>query len=122
MNVIGNPSQPVSTRRQLDTHALWCFYNSVLSKVEPKDFKTAISDDCWFNAMQDEIHEIYRLELWELVPPPDCAMIIALKRICKVKLDERDVVLKKRQGLLLRDIVKRKAFILRNLSHQCCKS
>ncbi|GJS74497.1 retrovirus-related pol polyprotein from transposon TNT 1-94 [Tanacetum coccineum] len=28
-NIIGNPSQPVSTRKQLATDALWCFYNSV---------------------------------------------------------------------------------------------
>ncbi|GJT41786.1 retrovirus-related pol polyprotein from transposon TNT 1-94 [Tanacetum coccineum] len=39
-NVIGNPSRPVSTRKQLATDALWCFYHYVLSKVEPKNFKT----------------------------------------------------------------------------------
>ena len=27
-NIIGNPSRPVSTRRQLATDALWCFFNS----------------------------------------------------------------------------------------------
>ncbi|GKA30575.1 retrovirus-related pol polyprotein from transposon TNT 1-94 [Tanacetum coccineum] len=41
-----------------------------------------------FQAMQDEIHEFDRLDVWELVPPPDCAMTIALKWIYKVKLDE----------------------------------
>nr|GEU89538.1 hypothetical protein [Tanacetum cinerariifolium] len=45
-NVIGNPSRPVSTRKQLATDALWCLYNSVLSKVEPKNFKSAITEDC----------------------------------------------------------------------------
>ncbi|GKG25341.1 hypothetical protein Tco_0395969, partial [Tanacetum coccineum] len=40
-NVIGNPSRPVSTRKQLATDALWCLYNSVLSKVEQKNFKSA---------------------------------------------------------------------------------
>nr|GEY20694.1 Gag-Pol polyprotein [Tanacetum cinerariifolium] len=56
-NVIGNLSRPVSTRKQLATNALWCSYSSVLSKVEPKNFKSAITEDCWFQAMQDEIHE-----------------------------------------------------------------
>ncbi|GJX01495.1 retrovirus-related pol polyprotein from transposon TNT 1-94, partial [Tanacetum coccineum] len=78
-NIIGNPSRPVSTRKQLATDALWCFYNSVLSKVEPKNFQSAATEDCWFQAMQDEIHEFDRLDIWELVPPPDSAMIIALK-------------------------------------------
>ncbi|GJU75660.1 retrovirus-related pol polyprotein from transposon TNT 1-94 [Tanacetum coccineum] len=89
-----NPSRPVSTRKQLATDALWCFYNSVLSKVEPKNFKSVVAEDCWFQAMQDEIHEFDRLDVWELVPPPDCAMIIALKWIYKVKLDEYGDVLK----------------------------
>nr|GEY45486.1 hypothetical protein [Tanacetum cinerariifolium] len=61
-NVIGNPSRPVSTRKQLATDALWCLYSSVLSKVEPKNFKSAITEDCWFQAMQDEIHEFDRLQ------------------------------------------------------------
>ncbi|GJU89244.1 retrovirus-related pol polyprotein from transposon TNT 1-94 [Tanacetum coccineum] len=42
----------------------------------------------------DEIHEFDRLDVWELVPPPDCAKIIALKWIYKVKLDEYGDVLK----------------------------
>ncbi|GJW31075.1 hypothetical protein Tco_0047950 [Tanacetum coccineum] len=63
-NIIGNPSRPVSTRKQLATDALWCLYNSVLSKVEPKNFKSAITKDCWFQAMQDEIHEFDRLQVW----------------------------------------------------------
>ncbi|GJR45781.1 retrovirus-related pol polyprotein from transposon TNT 1-94 [Tanacetum coccineum] len=62
-NVIGNPSRPVSTRKQLATDALWCLYNSVLSKVEPKNFKSAVTEDCWFQAIQDEIHEFDRLQV-----------------------------------------------------------
>ncbi|GKE82746.1 hypothetical protein Tco_1552746 [Tanacetum coccineum] len=61
-NIIRNHSRPISTRKQLATDALWCFYNSVLSKVEPKNFKSAITEDCWFQAMQDEIQEFDRLD------------------------------------------------------------
>ncbi|GJX82480.1 retrovirus-related pol polyprotein from transposon TNT 1-94 [Tanacetum coccineum] len=99
-NIIGNPSRPVSTRKQLATDALWCLYNSVLSKVEPKNFKSAITKDCWFQAMQDEIHEFDRLQVWELVPQPDYVMIIALKWIYKVKLDEYGDVLKNKARLV----------------------
>nr|GFA15411.1 integrase, catalytic region, zinc finger, CCHC-type, peptidase aspartic, catalytic [Tanacetum cinerariifolium] len=66
-NVISNPSRPVSTRKQLATDALWCLYSFVLSKIEPKNFKSAIIKDCCFQAMQDEIHEFDRLQVWELV-------------------------------------------------------
>nr|GEU83681.1 retrovirus-related Pol polyprotein from transposon TNT 1-94 [Tanacetum cinerariifolium] len=84
-NVIGNPSRPVYTRKQLTTDAFWCLYNSVLFKVEPKNFKSIITKDCWFQAMQDKIHEFDRLQVWELVPQPDCVMIIALKDIEKTR-------------------------------------
>ncbi|GKC03590.1 retrovirus-related pol polyprotein from transposon TNT 1-94 [Tanacetum coccineum] len=77
-NVIGNPSDPVSTRKQLATDALWCFYNSILSKVVPKNFKTAMVEAYRFEAMQEEIHEFDQLQVWELVPKPDCVIIIAL--------------------------------------------
>ncbi|GJY04157.1 retrovirus-related pol polyprotein from transposon TNT 1-94 [Tanacetum coccineum] len=82
------------------TDVLWCLYNSVLSKVKPKNFKSAITEDCWFQAMQDEIHEFDRLQVWELVPQPDCVMIIALKWIYKVKLDEYGDVLKNKARLV----------------------
>nr|GEV74694.1 retrovirus-related Pol polyprotein from transposon TNT 1-94 [Tanacetum cinerariifolium] len=85
---------------KLATVALWCFYNYVLSKVKPKNFKSAITEDCWFEAMQEEIHEFDRLQVWKLVPPPDCAMIIALKWIYKVKLDEYGDVLKNKERLV----------------------
>ncbi|GKE90902.1 integrase, catalytic region, zinc finger, CCHC-type containing protein, partial [Tanacetum coccineum] len=55
-NIIGNTSRPISTRKQLATNALWCLYNSVLSKVEPKNFKSVVTEYCWFQSMQDEIH------------------------------------------------------------------
>nr|GEX97771.1 retrovirus-related Pol polyprotein from transposon TNT 1-94 [Tanacetum cinerariifolium] len=76
------------------------FAPSVLSKVKSKNFKTTITEDCWFLAMQDEIHKFDRLQVWELVPQPDCVMIIALKWIYKVKLDEYGDVLKNKAWLV----------------------
>nr|GEU74473.1 hypothetical protein [Tanacetum cinerariifolium] len=46
------------------------------------------------------IHEFDRLQVWELVPQPDCVMIIVLKWIYKVKLDEYDDVLKNKAQLV----------------------
>ncbi|GJZ27129.1 retrovirus-related pol polyprotein from transposon TNT 1-94 [Tanacetum coccineum] len=99
-NIVGNPSRPVSTRKQLASDALWCCYHTVLSKVEPKNFKMAVNEDSWFEAMQDEIHEFDRLKVWELVPRPDYVMVIGLKWIYKVKLDEYGDVLKNKAQLV----------------------
>ncbi|GJS91288.1 putative ribonuclease H-like domain-containing protein [Tanacetum coccineum] len=99
-NIVGNPSRHVSTRKQLASDALWCCFHTELSKVEPKNFKMAMIEDCWFQAMQDEIHEFDRLEVWELVPRPIYVMVIALKWIYKVKLDEYGDVLKNKARLV----------------------
>nr|GEW88815.1 retrovirus-related Pol polyprotein from transposon TNT 1-94 [Tanacetum cinerariifolium] len=64
-NVVRNPSHLVSTIKQLAFDALWCCYHTVLSKVKPKNFKTTITKDYWFESMQDEIHKFDRLELDE---------------------------------------------------------
>ncbi|GKG11896.1 retrovirus-related pol polyprotein from transposon TNT 1-94, partial [Tanacetum coccineum] len=101
-NIVGNPSHPVSTQKQLASDALWCCFHTELSKVEPKNFKMAVIEDCWFQAMQDEIHEFDRLEVWELVPHPIYVMVIALKWIYKVKLDEYGNVLKNKARLVVK--------------------
>ncbi|GJV25619.1 retrovirus-related pol polyprotein from transposon TNT 1-94 [Tanacetum coccineum] len=100
VNMFAPDSNSEASSSMLATDALWCFYNSVLSKVEPKNFNSAVIEDCWFQAMQDEIHEFDRLDVWELVPPPNCAMIIALKWIYKIKLDEYGDVLKNKAHLV----------------------
>ncbi|GKD16784.1 retrovirus-related pol polyprotein from transposon TNT 1-94 [Tanacetum coccineum] len=60
-NVIGNPSRPVSTKKQLATDALWCLYNFVLSKVEPKNFKSAITEDFKLDEYGDVLKNKARL-------------------------------------------------------------
>ncbi|GKC81394.1 retrovirus-related pol polyprotein from transposon TNT 1-94, partial [Tanacetum coccineum] len=75
-------------RLQLHEQALFCYYDAFLTSVEPKNYKEALTQACWIEAMQEELHEFERLEVWELVPPPDKAFVISLKWIYKVKLDE----------------------------------
>nr|GEW94985.1 hypothetical protein [Tanacetum cinerariifolium] len=67
--------------------------------VKPKNVKTVMNEACWFKAMQEEIHEFNRLQVWKLVLKPDCVMIITLKWIYKVKLDEYGDVFKNRARL-----------------------
>ncbi|GJU03242.1 retrovirus-related pol polyprotein from transposon TNT 1-94 [Tanacetum coccineum] len=87
-NIIGELERPVSTRLQLHEQALFCYYDAFLTSVEPKNYKDALTQACWIEAMQEELHEFDRLEVWELVPRPDKVMIITLKWIYKLKLDE----------------------------------
>ncbi|GJZ52646.1 putative ribonuclease H-like domain-containing protein [Tanacetum coccineum] len=101
-NVIGNPSRPVSIRHQLQTEAMFFYFDAFLTFVEPKNYKEALKESCWIEAMQKELNEFERLEVWELVPRPDRIMIITLKWIFKVKLDELGGVLKNKARLVAR--------------------
>ncbi|GJW39937.1 retrovirus-related pol polyprotein from transposon TNT 1-94 [Tanacetum coccineum] len=99
-NVIGDPSRSVSTRKQLQTDAMWCYFDAFLTSVEPKNFKQAMTEPSWIDAMQEEIHEFERLQVWELVPCLDKVMLIKLKWIYKVKTDEFGRVLKNKARLV----------------------
>nr|GEV35757.1 hypothetical protein [Tanacetum cinerariifolium] len=61
-NVIGDPSCSVSTRKQLQTDAMWCFFDAFLTSVEPNNFKQVMIKPSWIDAMQEEIYEFERLQ------------------------------------------------------------
>nr|GFB94268.1 hypothetical protein [Tanacetum cinerariifolium] len=100
--IIGPLSRPVSTRLQLHEQALFCYYDAFLTSVEPKTYKEALTQACWIEAKQEELHKFERLEVWELVPRPDKVMVITLKWIYKVKLDELGGILKNKARLVAR--------------------
>ncbi|GKD99447.1 hypothetical protein Tco_1387431 [Tanacetum coccineum] len=43
-NVIGDPSRSVFTRKQLQTDAMWCYFDAFLISVKPKNFKQAMTE------------------------------------------------------------------------------
>ncbi|GJZ13180.1 retrovirus-related pol polyprotein from transposon TNT 1-94 [Tanacetum coccineum] len=101
-NIISELKRPVSTRLQLHEQALFCYYDAFLSSVEPKTYKDTLTQSCWIEAMQGELDEFECLEVWELIPRPDKVMVITLKWIYKVKLDELGVILKNNARLVAR--------------------
>ncbi|GJS58179.1 retrovirus-related pol polyprotein from transposon TNT 1-94 [Tanacetum coccineum] len=102
-NIIGELDRPVSTRLQLHEQALFCYYDAFLDAVEPKTYKDVLTQSCWIEAMQSELNKFERLKVWELVSRPDKVMVITLKWIYKVKLDELGDILKNKARLAARD-------------------
>ncbi|GJW61780.1 integrase, catalytic region, zinc finger, CCHC-type containing protein [Tanacetum coccineum] len=62
-NVIGDPSRSVSTKKQLTTNVMWCYFDAFLTSVKPKNFKQEMTEPSWIDAMQEEIHEFERLQV-----------------------------------------------------------
>ncbi|GJS03779.1 putative ribonuclease H-like domain-containing protein [Tanacetum coccineum] len=77
-NIISELERLVSTRLQLHEQALFCYYDAFLTSVKPKNYKDALTQACWIEAMQEELNEFEHLDVWELIPRPDKARLVAL--------------------------------------------
>nr|GFC18291.1 Gag-Pol polyprotein [Tanacetum cinerariifolium] len=53
---IGNPSQSVRTRCQLELDAEMCMFALTVSQTKPKNIKEAMADSAWIESMQEELH------------------------------------------------------------------
>nr|GEX42953.1 hypothetical protein [Tanacetum cinerariifolium] len=98
--VIGNPSQSVRTRRQLESDAEICMFALTVSRTEPKNIKEAMVDSAWIESMQDELHQFDRLDVWELVDRHLCTNVINLKWLWKNKRDEENTVIRNKSRLV----------------------
>nr|GEY70871.1 hypothetical protein [Tanacetum cinerariifolium] len=60
--VIGNPSQSVRTRRQLESDGEMYRFAFTMSQTEPKNIKEAMADSAWIESMHEELHQFDRLD------------------------------------------------------------
>nr|GEU33204.1 integrase, catalytic region, zinc finger, CCHC-type, peptidase aspartic, catalytic [Tanacetum cinerariifolium] len=98
--VRGNISRPVQTRRQLATDPEMCMYALTVSTAEPKNIKEVMANSAWIRAMQEELHQFDRLQVWELVDKPFGKSIITLKWLWKNKKDEDQTMIRNKARLV----------------------
>nr|GEZ21515.1 retrovirus-related Pol polyprotein from transposon TNT 1-94 [Tanacetum cinerariifolium]GEZ27369.1 retrovirus-related Pol polyprotein from transposon TNT 1-94 [Tanacetum cinerariifolium] len=116
--VIGNPSQSVRTRRQLESDGEMCMFALTVSRTEPKNIKEAMVDSAWIESMQEELHQFDRLDVWELVDRPLCKNVINMSGSGKTNVMKKILSFETNLVLWLRDMLKRKELILKNHLHQ----
>ncbi|GKE09969.1 retrovirus-related pol polyprotein from transposon TNT 1-94, partial [Tanacetum coccineum] len=93
-------SVPLQTRRKLATDPEMCMFALTVSTTEPKNFKKAMADSAWIEAMQEELHQFDRLQVWELVDKPFGKNVIKLKWLWKNKKDEDQTVIRNKARLV----------------------
>nr|GEU66372.1 retrovirus-related Pol polyprotein from transposon TNT 1-94 [Tanacetum cinerariifolium] len=71
-----------------------CMYALTVSTAKPKNIKEAMADSAWIEAMQEELHQFDRLQVWELVDKPFGKSIIRLKWLWKNKKDEDQTLIR----------------------------
>nr|GEU70677.1 hypothetical protein [Tanacetum cinerariifolium] len=98
--VIGNPSQSIRTRRQLESDGEMYMFALTVSRTEPKNIKEAMANSAWIESMQKELHQFDRLDVWELVDRPLCTNVINMKWLWKNKRDEENTVIRNKSCLI----------------------
>nr|GFA75777.1 hypothetical protein [Tanacetum cinerariifolium] len=91
--VIRNPSQSIITRRHLETDGEMHMFVLTVSQTEQKNIKEAMADSVCIEAMQEEVHQFERLDVWELVNIPLCKNIINMKWLWKNKHYEDNTII-----------------------------
>nr|GEW28063.1 retrovirus-related Pol polyprotein from transposon TNT 1-94 [Tanacetum cinerariifolium] len=111
--VIGNPSQSVRTRRQLESDGEMCMFTLTVSRTEPKNIKEAMANSAWIESMQEELHQYDRLEVWELVDRPLCKKVINMKWLCKNKHDEENTVIRNKSRLMAKGYAQKEGVVFK---------
>ncbi|KAH9800792.1 hypothetical protein KPL71_000795 [Citrus sinensis] len=95
--ILGDPSRGVTTRSSLRNT---CEYAAFISQIEPKSFADGENDESWIMAMQEELNQFERNNVWELVPNPEHQSIIGTKWVFRNKMDESGVVVRNKARLV----------------------
>ncbi|RDX97114.1 hypothetical protein CR513_20163, partial [Mucuna pruriens] len=72
---------------------------TLVLKVEPKNLEEALLDDKWILAMQEELDQFQKNDVWKLVSPPNDKFIIGTKWIFMNKMDENGKVVRNKSRL-----------------------
>nr|GEW19932.1 Gag-Pol polyprotein [Tanacetum cinerariifolium] len=77
-------------------------YALMVSTMEPKNVREAMTDPAWIESMQEELLQFKRMDVWVLVPAPDNILPLTLKWIFKNKNDEENTVIRNKSRIVVR--------------------
>ncbi|KAI3810687.1 hypothetical protein L1987_20309 [Smallanthus sonchifolius] len=89
-NIIGQIHQGVLIRSKSPEVNI-CLFSCFLSQVEPKKMDEALKHSSWIEAMQEELLQFKRQDVWKLVDLPPCKYAIGTRWVFRNKQDERGI-------------------------------
>jgi hypothetical protein len=94
--ILGDIRKGVTTHSRL---ANFCEHYSFVSSIEPFRVEEALQDPDWVLAMQEELNNFKRNEVWSLVPCPK-QNVVGTKWVFRNKQDEHRVVTRNKAQLV----------------------
>jgi hypothetical protein len=95
-SILGDIHKGVTTRSRV---AHFCEHYSFVSSIEPYRVEEALRDPDWVLAMQEELNNFTRNEVWHLVPRPN-QNVVGTKWVFRNKKDEHGVVTRNKARLV----------------------
>jgi hypothetical protein len=95
-SILGDIHKGVTTRSRV---AHFCEHYSFVSSIEPYRVEDALRDSDWVLAMQEELNNFTRNEVWHLVPCPN-QNVVGTKWVFCNKQDEHGVVTRNKARLV----------------------
>jgi hypothetical protein len=86
--ILGDIQKGVTTRSRV---AHFCEHYSFVCSIEPHKVEEALQDSYWVVAMQEELNNFTRNEVWHLVPRPN-QNVVGTKWVFRNKQDEHGVM------------------------------
>nr|GEU86395.1 Gag-Pol polyprotein [Tanacetum cinerariifolium] len=105
-NPFCTPVQEVAESSSHNIDPEMCMFALTVSTTKPKNIKEAMADSVWIEAMQEELHQFNRLQVWELVDRPFGKHVIKLKWLWKNKKDEEQTVIRNKVRLVAKGYAK----------------
>ncbi|KAI3821406.1 hypothetical protein L1987_08973 [Smallanthus sonchifolius] len=99
-NIIGSLEDGVKTRSQTGNINV-CLYSCFLSQEEPKNVTVALQDPSWIEAMQEELLQFKKLNVWHLVDLLEGKYPIGTKWVFRNKKDDRGIVVQNKARLFV---------------------
>ncbi|WJX78107.1 hypothetical protein P8452_61361 [Trifolium repens] len=95
--ILGNKESPRKTISDYQQHDSLL---GLISMIEPKNVDEALTDDGWIVAMQEELNQFQRNDVWDLVPRPTHKNIIGTKWVFRNKMNEQGEVVRNKARLV----------------------
>jgi len=95
--IIGNKESPRRTKSYFRQEESMM---GLLSVIEPATLDEALSDDGWILAIQEELNQFQRNDVWDLVHKPQHKNIIGTKWVFRNKLNEQGEVVRNKAKLV----------------------
>lgn len=80
------------SRRQTRQNEI--YFLCYTSQLEPKKVEKALGDESWISALQEELNQFVRNDVWYLVPSLKDKHVISTKWIFKNKQDENGIIVR----------------------------